>query len=274
MTDPRGRALPDLGSAIALADSRRRALRADLAPRRVRLPLRYWRQQAHFTTPAEEAIARKAVEGGTSPMGRIMTRFNVGPNELAHHLGADVALVEQLLAEPRRAPLVMLDAEDALALTDAAAELGRQGAADVLRPQTGPAADPAACASIARRASTWRPPPGSSMACSGHLRSGRPTAPSPRRHRVPQGRTPRGGRPAAWHADRGRTLAGSPRGWHPGRVPGRIGLGGSAAARTSRSVPQTACVPSSSVSPTIPLTWACRPSPTSTRSRPGHVQRS
>ena len=132
MTNPQARALPDMGSAIALADSRHRALRTDLASRRVRLPLRYWRQQAHFTTPAEEAIARKAVEGGTSPMGRIMTRFNVGPNELALHLGADVALVEQLLAAPRRAPLVMIDAEDALALTDAAAELGRQGAADVL----------------------------------------------------------------------------------------------------------------------------------------------
>ena len=132
MVDPRARTLPDQHAAVALADARRRSLRADLAPRRVRLPLRYWRQQAHFTTPAEESIARKAVEGGTTPMGRIMARFSVGPNELAHHLGADVALVEQLLATPRRSPLVMLDAEDALALTDAAAGLGREGAADVL----------------------------------------------------------------------------------------------------------------------------------------------
>ena len=49
-------------------------------------------------------------------MARILERFGVGPGELADRLGVDVALVEQLLAEPRRAPLVMLDAEDALAL--------------------------------------------------------------------------------------------------------------------------------------------------------------
>ena len=132
MIDPRARTLPDLDAAIALADARRRSLRADLAPRRVQLPLRYWRQQAHFTTPAEEAIARKAVEGGTSPMTRILDRFGIGPMGLAERLGVDVALVEQLLAEPRRAPLVMLDAEDALALTDEAAERGRRSATNVL----------------------------------------------------------------------------------------------------------------------------------------------
>ena len=132
MIDPRARTLPDLDAAIALADARRRSLRADLAPRRVQLPLRYWRQQAHFTTPAEEAIARKAVEGGTSPMTRILDRFGIGPMGLAERLGVDVALVEQLLAEPRRAPLVMLDAEDALAFTDEAAERGRRSATNVL----------------------------------------------------------------------------------------------------------------------------------------------
>jgi citrate lyase beta subunit len=132
MTQPGARALPDLDAAIDLADARRRALRADLAPRQVRLPLRYWRQQAHFTTPADGAVARKAVEGGTTPMGRILERFGIGPNGLADRLGVDAALVEQLLTEPRRAPLVMLDAEDALAFTDKAAELGRQGAADAL----------------------------------------------------------------------------------------------------------------------------------------------
>ncbi len=132
MTGPRVRALPDLDAAVALADARRRALREALVHRHARLPLRYWRQQAHFTTPAEEGIARKAVEGGTAPVTRILDRFGVGPMSLAERLGVDVTLVEQLLAVPRRAPLVMLDAEDALASTDQAAELGRRGAADVL----------------------------------------------------------------------------------------------------------------------------------------------
>ncbi len=132
MSTSGARGVPDLEAAVALAESRRGSVRADLASRRVQLPLRYWRQQAHFTTPAEESIARKAVEGGTSPMSRILDRFGIGPMGLAERLGVDVALVEQLLAEPRRAPLVMLDAEDALAATDAAAELGRQAAANVL----------------------------------------------------------------------------------------------------------------------------------------------
>ena len=127
MTQPGARALPDLDAAIALADARRRALRDDLAPATVRLPLRYWRQQAHFTTPAEEAIARKAVEGGTAPDGPHPGAVRGRPGELADRLGVDVALVERLLAEPRRAPLVMLDAEDALALTDEAAARGSRG---------------------------------------------------------------------------------------------------------------------------------------------------
>ncbi len=124
--------LPSLDAAIARADERRLALRERLAGRRARLPLRFWRQQAHFTTPAEEAMARKAVEGGTAPMARILERFGVSPAELAERLGTDPALVEGLLAAPRRSPMVMLDAEDALALTDEAAAAGRTGAANVL----------------------------------------------------------------------------------------------------------------------------------------------
>ncbi|MFN8519662.1 MAG: aldolase/citrate lyase family protein [Chloroflexota bacterium] len=133
MTDASGRPLPDLDAAVALAESRIKAIQEELGPRAVRLPLRFWRQQAHFTTPAEASIARKAVEGGTSPMRRILDRFEVGPAMLADRLGADVARVEALLAEPRRAPLVMLDAEDALALTDDAVRQARADAVELLQ---------------------------------------------------------------------------------------------------------------------------------------------
>ncbi|MBX3030504.1 MAG: hypothetical protein KF809_10110 [Chloroflexi bacterium] len=132
MSSADGRPLPDLDAAVALADARNRALREELAPRQARLPLRYWRQQAHFTTPAEAAMARKAVEGGTAPMARILERFEVGPAMLADRLGVGVDAIERLLAAPRRAPMVMLDAEDALALTDAAAAQARLDAADIL----------------------------------------------------------------------------------------------------------------------------------------------
>jgi citrate lyase beta subunit len=132
VTSTPARPLPDLAAAIARADERRLAVREAVSGRVARLPLRYWRQQAHFTTPAEEAIARKAVEGGTAPMGRIMEKFGVTAAHLAEHLEVDAALVEGLLARPRRSPMVMLDAEDALALTEEAAERGRAGAVDVL----------------------------------------------------------------------------------------------------------------------------------------------
>jgi citrate lyase beta subunit len=132
VTSTPARPLPDLSAAIARADERRLAVREAVSGRVARLPLRYWRQQAHFTTPAEEAIARKAVEGGTAPMGRIMEKFGVTAAHLAEHLEVDLALVEGLLARPRRSPMVMLDAEDALALTEEAAERGRAGAVDVL----------------------------------------------------------------------------------------------------------------------------------------------
>lgn len=132
MTDAGGRQLPDLDATVALAEARIRTVQEELGPRTTRLPLRYWRQQAHFTTPATADMARKAVEGGTSPMTRILDRFEVGPAMLADRLGEDPARVERLLSAPRRAPLVMLDAEDALALTDAAVEQARTDAADVL----------------------------------------------------------------------------------------------------------------------------------------------
>jgi hypothetical protein len=52
----------DLAAAIAAGDARRLAVRANLSGRRTNLPLRYWRQQAHLTTPAADAVmARKAV---------------------------------------------------------------------------------------------------------------------------------------------------------------------------------------------------------------------
>lgn len=129
----------NLDAAVARADEEAAAVAESLASRKTSLPLRYWRQQAHFTTPAERDIASKALAGGTEPMIRILDRFEVSPAELAHHLGADEAAVEALLSEPRPAPLVMVDAEDALANTDAAIEQARIDAVEVLSsPRPGP----------------------------------------------------------------------------------------------------------------------------------------
>ncbi|MEO5885716.1 MAG: aldolase/citrate lyase family protein, partial [Candidatus Limnocylindrales bacterium] len=117
--------LPDLADAIAAGDAARLAVRATLAGRRAELPLRYWRQQAHLTTPAADAaMARKAVEGGTAPVGRMLERLGLTGADLADRLELPRALVEARLAHPTRAPLVMLDGEDAIAPGDESAARG------------------------------------------------------------------------------------------------------------------------------------------------------
>ncbi|HET7676524.1 MAG TPA: aldolase/citrate lyase family protein [Candidatus Limnocylindrales bacterium] len=126
---PRG----TLAEAVAAAQERRAALLPLLAAHRTELPLRFWRQAAHYTTPASDGVmARKAVEGGTAPMGRLLERFGVTPVDLAERLGAPLASVEALLARPERAPLVMLDAEDALALRDDVTAAGQREAVAAL----------------------------------------------------------------------------------------------------------------------------------------------
>ena len=65
-----------LAAAIEAGDARRREVAGELADRRTDLPLRYWRQAAHLTTPAADAVmARKAVEGGTAPVERMLERL-------------------------------------------------------------------------------------------------------------------------------------------------------------------------------------------------------
>lgn len=127
------RALPDLAAAIAGGDRRRLAVRAALAGRRADLPLRYWRQQAHLTTPAADAtMARKAVEGGTAPVGRMLDRLGLTAADLAEALEVPLALVEARLATSTRAPLVMLDGEDAIAPGDETAARAMAVAAETL----------------------------------------------------------------------------------------------------------------------------------------------
>ncbi len=105
------------GEAIrARTDHVRASARADL-------PLRYWRQQAHLTTPATDAeMARKAVEGGTGPVRRALDRLGLGSADLADRLDVPRHMVAAALAVPARAPLVMLDGEDAIPPGDDAAQ--------------------------------------------------------------------------------------------------------------------------------------------------------
>jgi len=125
---------PRAAQLLERAQRRREELRAALGTRRAHLPLRYWRQQAHYTTPAaDEAMARKAVESGTGPMGRLLARLEISAELLAERLELPATTVSAALAQPRRAPLVMLDGEDAQALRADVAERGREAAVRVLR---------------------------------------------------------------------------------------------------------------------------------------------
>jgi len=121
----------DLSTAIAGGEAAVRGVRAELGRRQARLPLRYWRQGAHLTTPAGDAtMARKAVEGGTAPVVRMLERLALSPADLAERLEVPEAAVERRLGEPARAPLVMLDGEDAMPPGDAAARRALAVAAD------------------------------------------------------------------------------------------------------------------------------------------------
>jgi citrate lyase beta subunit len=78
-------------------------------------------------------MARKAVEKGTEPVSRMMDRLGVSAAMLADRLQLPSAPVNALLARPRRAPLVMLDGEDAQALREDVATQGLESAVRVLR---------------------------------------------------------------------------------------------------------------------------------------------
>jgi citrate lyase beta subunit len=124
--------VPDLDAAIEAGNVRRREVAAELAGRRADLPLRFWRQQAHLTTPASDAVmARKAVEGGTAPVAGILQRLGLTTADLADRLEVDRSVIEARLAQPARAPLVMLDGEDAIAPGDEVAARALAVAADV-----------------------------------------------------------------------------------------------------------------------------------------------
>jgi citrate lyase beta subunit len=121
----------DLAAAIEEGDARRREVAALLADRQVELPLRYWRQAAHLTTPAADAaMARKAVEGGTAPVARMLERLELTAADLAEALALQTTSVESLLTTPARAPLVMLDGEDAIAPGEEVAQRALAVAAD------------------------------------------------------------------------------------------------------------------------------------------------
>ncbi len=98
------------------------------------LPLRYLRQEAHFTTPASNKdMLFKAIEKGSSATGRILAKFGITEQEVADTLGIPVAAVTRQLQGDPQPPLVMVDGEDAQALRDDVIIRGRENAVAAFR---------------------------------------------------------------------------------------------------------------------------------------------
>ena len=98
------------------------------------LPLKFLRQQAHFTTPASNYdMALKAVEKGSSAAARILEKFSISLAELSETLEVPVSTLEAELKTEPHSPFVMIDSEDAQALREDVIIRGRENAIKVFR---------------------------------------------------------------------------------------------------------------------------------------------
>ena len=94
------------------------------------LPLRYLHQQAHLTVPATDPrLAEKAITGAHSVAARILTKFEITPDDIAARLQVPAPTVEEVLGA--RAPLVLVDLEDGV--PPQLAEEARRNAAELFR---------------------------------------------------------------------------------------------------------------------------------------------
>lgn len=105
---------------------RREELLAQRAKHVADLPLRFWNQQAHFTTPAS-GTPGKAIRG-LAAVPKLLDKFDISPNDLAEITGASAEVFEALLSGSPHSPFVMVDVEDAVAHTPEAIDKARAGA--------------------------------------------------------------------------------------------------------------------------------------------------
>ena len=90
----------------------RAAAQADTEDRRAQLPLRYLRQQAHLTAPANDLVlAEKAIAGAPRVAARLLDRYGITPSMLSERLGVSQDDV-QIALHQTSTPLVLLDLED------------------------------------------------------------------------------------------------------------------------------------------------------------------
>lgn len=119
---------------LAQWDARRAALLDNQKRLTGDLPLKFYRQQAHFTTPASNLeMVTKAIEKGSAAAPKVLEKLGISIAEVADTLRvADKEIERELSADPQ-SPFVMVDGEDAQALRDDVVERGRQNAIKVFR---------------------------------------------------------------------------------------------------------------------------------------------
>lgn len=109
------------------AQKKREKLLRDRTARSADMPLRYWNQQAHFTTPAS-GTPEKAIKG-LSAVAKILEKFKISGEDIAEKTGAPLpAVLEILNGANKHSPFVMVDAEDAVAHTADSIAKARLGA--------------------------------------------------------------------------------------------------------------------------------------------------
>ena len=115
-------------SIIAAANKKREALLKTRNANQVEMPIRYLRQSAHFTTPASNFdMVAKAVAGMNSAE-RLLEKLGISFEDISQAIGQPVDAVKAPLKGYLGSPLVMVDGEDAQALTPEVLEIGRQNA--------------------------------------------------------------------------------------------------------------------------------------------------
>lgn len=100
----------------------------------VDLSLAHAWQWGHFTTPASDlAMATKAVEQGFAPALRMFEKYRIDAAALAQAFGVPEDEVRAVWSGPAHAPLVLIDGEDAQALSDEVVARGRENAIRIFR---------------------------------------------------------------------------------------------------------------------------------------------
>ncbi len=121
------RTAPEMAELAERAHAERKRLLAQRARLSKEMALKFWNQQAHFTTPASGA-PEKAIRG-LEAVEKLLKRFEISPEEIAEATGAPLeTLVDLLTSDNKHSPFVMVDAEDAVALTEEAIGRARLGA--------------------------------------------------------------------------------------------------------------------------------------------------